>query len=144
MKLLIGLSTVLVIILSISACQDSSTISSVVTQTDTNSSFDHEYDDFFDYDMRSCPTDEDIAKITVGMSFSEVIEIIGKPHCRASGPSLPYFQWVTTGGSKYTILFLPEEVSSDRVEDEMTMFELFENTVVVFPPGKVPVETTPS
>ena len=144
MKLLIGLSTVLAIILFTSACQDNSTFPSVETQTDMNSSFDYGYDDFFDSNMLSRPTDEDIAKITVGMSFSEVIEIIGKPHCRASGPSLPYFQWVTTEGSKYTILFLPEEVSYDRVEDEMTMFERFENTVVVFPPGKVPVETTPS
>ena len=143
MKLLIGLLTILTMTLFISACRNDTTFPSVETQTDMNSSFDHEYDDFFDYDMRSCPTDEDIAKITVGMSFSEVIEIIGKPHCRASGPSLPYFQWVTTEGSKYTILFLPEEVSYDRVEDEMTMFERFENTVVVFPPGKVPDETSP-
>ena len=142
MKLLIGLLTVLTMILFISACRNDTTFPSVETQTDMNSSFDYGYDDFFDSNMLSRPTDEDIAKITVGMSFREVIEIIGKPHCHAPGPSLPYFQWVTAEGSKYVILFLPEDVSYDRVENDMTMFERFENTVVVFSPGKVPAETT--
>jgi len=66
------------------------------------------YWEYFDNDKEHKPSENDVLKIEVGMSFAEVIEKIGKPHEGGplSGP--PSFLWETDNGKLYYLVILRE------------------------------------
>ena len=60
--------------------------------------------DFFDYLMLYRAKDEDFDKLQEGMTYSEVIEIVGRPHGMwGSGNYRPY--WLSLEGYEYTMYF---------------------------------------
>ena len=64
----------------------------------------------FDSNFEHLPTFEDMSRVFSGMSFEEVISIIGKPHGHADFVSHSNgYQWVTSEGEVFTMLFLPKE-----------------------------------
>ena len=72
--------------------------------------------DFFDYEKSHLPTDEEMKSVKKGMSFYDVVALIGKPHGYIDGASYGLsYKWVTVEGNVYEIKFVPtDDVPKDR------------------------------
>ena len=72
--------------------------------------------DFFDYEKSHQPTDEEMKSVKKGMSFYDVVALIGKPHGYIDGASYGLsYKWVTVEGNVYEIKFVPtDDVPKDR------------------------------
>ena len=80
-------------------------------------------DELFDVSLSHLPTEDDMKKIKQGMSFNEVVSIIGKPHSYAPHVSHNFaLLWNTKEGSQYTILFLLEEKTETKFETAIDYF----------------------
>ena len=83
------------------------------TVDETNSS-----EELFDKEMLHKPTEKDIQKIHAGMTFAEVVGIIGKPHF--SPPQYShnnFFVWVTNEGNSYRLAFSTEEKCPENMSE---------------------------
>jgi hypothetical protein len=69
----------------------------------------------FDYSESQKPTNAEMALVAEGMTFREVVQIIGKPHYK--NPGLQFF-WRTEEGCSYELLFC-----FSRIEGEITTME---------------------
>lgn len=62
---------------------------------------------FYDSEMEHQPTEAEILSLGKNLSFSEVIDRLGKPHAKARDSIYPLaFEWTTVEGSIYAISFV--------------------------------------
>ena len=79
----------------------------------------------FDFEMQYQPSDEEMEKITKGMPYNTVVEIIGRPHGFGEASSGDYLKWITEEGNCYVISF---RTYSDKTWDDL--LEYLNNSVV--------------
>ena len=98
-------------------------------------------EDFFDEDMKSLPSDRDFSNIQSGMTFDEVIQLIGRPHGIADRVDISgSFKWNTVEGNVYVVYFVPDlDFETART---MTPDEVYQNSIVVCAPRCVIPPTT--
>ena len=97
-------------------------------QTFPNDDPNISYEELFDYEMKHQPSDSDVLKITKGMPFDEVVDIIGLPHGIADNVSISsYFKWVSLEGNEYILLFILEDTVDNA--DKMEPLEYYRYTV---------------
>ena len=70
---------------------------------------------FFDWELTNKPTDSQMKKVRKGMSYYEVVEIIGKPHSFADNiDNSQTFKWITQEGNVFFCFFLNYSRNSSR------------------------------
>ena len=119
--------------------KDSSVPSSEQTSSNIDPSISHQA--LFDYEMKHQPSDSDMLKITKGMPFDEVINIIGLPHGIADNISISsYFKWVFLEGNEYIIFFIPKDTVDNA--DQLEPLEYYSYTETAFAPRLIKNENS--
>lgn len=132
MKKIIAVLSCLLIILCVIGCNDILTTTENETTKDTSEDNRME-EEFFDKNFIHKPTKDDISKVHKGMSFYEIVDIIGKPHSFADYVSHGMsYKWVTVEGDAYTIMFLPEDAVTGA--SKMSLSEYHKYTVAINEP----------
>ena len=80
-------------------------------------------DEFFDRKQKHKPTVEELKQVEKGMSFAEVVSIIGKPH--GYGNTALTFSWTSQEGKTYDIFVLYTEQYAKDYPDRMKGFERY-------------------
>ena len=81
-------------------------------------------DDLFDASVSHLPTEDDMKKVKQGMTFDEVVSIIGKPHGYAPDVNHNFgLLWNTREGTQYSIIFLLYEKPENKIESSIDYFK---------------------
>ncbi len=90
---------------------------------------------FFDWELTNKPTDSQMKKVRKGMSYYEVVEIIGKPHSFADNiDNSQTFKWITQEGNVFFCFFI---LDTDIDIPNVSIEEYNRYTVAYSEPGMV-------
>lgn len=73
--------------------------------------------DFFDADRTHKPSEEALASVKEGMTYNEVVGIIGKPHDFGPLSGLFTLLWEADSGKEYRIYFTYEQEKNEYMTD---------------------------